>query len=108
MAYDFRYVFMPYCLKKLKDGRYIPLNRDYKPLGISSSEWVVYEEHPSACTIKITPEGAQAMSWNHSPDTDVVFFYNDGCVPTSGDAAMKAYSERIAHLAGLKVGFGNA
>ena len=30
---DFRSVFMPYCLRKQKDGRYVVLNREYKPVG---------------------------------------------------------------------------
>jgi hypothetical protein len=30
---DFRAMFFPYCLQKQKDGRYVVLNREYKPVG---------------------------------------------------------------------------
>jgi hypothetical protein len=30
---SFRQIFLPYALMNLGDGRFLPLNRDYKPLG---------------------------------------------------------------------------
>jgi hypothetical protein len=45
---DFRAVFLPYCLEKRNGGRYVVLNREYKPVGIAveSGEWV--NQHNSA------------------------------------------------------------
>jgi hypothetical protein len=28
------------------DGKYLPLNRDYKPIGLTSGDWVNYSEFP--------------------------------------------------------------
>lgn len=49
MKYDnFMRFFLPHYIKKLKDGSYIFLNREYKPLGhTNTGEWVVYENHVS-------------------------------------------------------------
>ncbi|MBP6651008.1 MAG: hypothetical protein KA181_01070 [Xylophilus sp.] len=48
----FRYAFLIYCLIRLKDGCYIAVNRQYKPLGVMSGEWVEYETHPSIFKFK--------------------------------------------------------
>lgn len=34
--------FLPYCFRKM-DGAVLPLNRDYKPLGVISREYLQYE-----------------------------------------------------------------
>lgn len=99
---ELRSTHFPYCVQRLKDGRYIPLNRYYKPLGIQSSEWVNYETHPGATSIKITPATAKKISWNSSDDLESIFLYNDGCVPTDGAVHMAAYCKRLAVLMKIK------
>ena len=66
----FRY-WMPYCFEKLEVGSrthvYLPLNRNYKPLGITSMEWVDY--------ITYLP---QAVVFSADPHTfDGIWFYRD-------------------------------
>lgn len=100
---EYRWVFMPYCIKRLKDGRYIVLNRDYKPLGIRTRDWVDYDSHPTAAKIKITAATARKLSWETKDDTDVIYLYNDGSVPTRSAADMKTYLAKLAVLAKLKV-----
>jgi len=39
-------VHQPYCLKRLPCGRHIFLNRDYKPLGLETQDFVRYEDFP--------------------------------------------------------------
>jgi hypothetical protein len=103
-TYDSRQIFLPYCLDRLTDGRYIVLNRFYKPLGIASSEWVVYEEHPSVCVLKgLTELRAQKMSWRGESDLERIYFYNDGCVPTDSAENWKAYSARLDVFSKLTV-----
>jgi len=100
---EFRRVFMPYCIQRLKDGRFIVLNRDYKPLGIQTRELVDYDTHPSAAKIKITKAVARKLSWDDKENVDAIFFYNDGCVPTKSAVHMDAYLARLAVLAKLKI-----
>lgn len=97
-----RHVFFPYCIQSLGGSECIVLNRKYKPLGVTSSEWVVYETHPSVTKMKITPAIAKKLSWNESEATDVIFLYADGCVPTISKTHMSAYLARLAVLMALK------
>jgi len=100
---EVRYLFMPYCIQRLQDGRHIILNRNYKPLGTLNREFVDYDAHPSAAKIKITKASARKISYEASDAIDRIYLYNDGCVPTSGAAEMKAYLARLGALAKLKV-----
>ena len=50
--HDFRSVNLPYCLKKQPDGKYVVLNREYKPIGFKTKDWVGYEQYPVAVKIK--------------------------------------------------------
>jgi len=99
--FEIRKIFMPYCIKKLMDGRYIILNRNYKPLGSFSRDYIIYEEHPSACKLNITTLRASKLSWEESKDIDMIFLYNDGSIPTNSAASMKNYLERVAILMNL-------
>ncbi len=103
--YSFRRVFLPYCLKRLADGRYIVLNRQYKPLGVRSSEHVVYEDHPTAGRIEITPEQAVGLSWDGSNDLDLIRLYNGESVDAvdGNTEHLKAYQLRLERLMHLKV-----
>jgi len=98
-----RWAFMPYCIQRLKDGRYIVLNRRYKPLGVQTRAWVDYETHPSAAAMKITKAQARTMSWKDSDDLDVIHLYNDGCVPTGSAEHLAAYAKRLDVFMNLAV-----
>jgi hypothetical protein len=102
-TYEFRSIFMPYCLIRLDDGRYIVVNRNYKPLGITSGDYVIYETHPSAAKLKITAATAKKLSWAGSDALARIYLYNDGCIPTDGKANMDAYLSKLSVLAKLKV-----
>ncbi len=106
MVDDFaRRIFLPYCLQRLADGRYIVLNRLYKPLGIASREWIEYETHPSALPIKgITAKKAIELSHKGSDDLNKIFLYADACLPTSSAQHWDAFSKRLKLLAELKIG----
>ena len=49
---DFRAVFLPDCLQKQEDGHYAVLNREYKPVGFYTRNWVKYEKHPVLVKLK--------------------------------------------------------
>jgi hypothetical protein len=103
-SHEFRAVHMPYCLKRLDDGRYVVLNRDYKPLGFRTRERVVYESFPIAVKFKgLTKKLAAKLSWDGSANLESIFLYNDATVPTDSAKRMTAYLERLAILAKLKI-----
>lgn len=50
----FSRIWMPYCFMKMdlpQLGKhvYLPLNRNYKPLGVSRSDWVDYSDYADQC-----------------------------------------------------------
>jgi hypothetical protein len=101
---DFRAVFLPYCLDKQSDGRYVVLNREYKPIGFKTRENIKYEDYPICVELKgIGPVTAAKLSFEGDPNTDRIYLYNDGCVPTQSAEHMKNYLERLKILAKLKV-----
>lgn len=92
----------PYCIQRLESGRYILLNRNYKPLGNPTRDRVSYETDPSAVKITITPATAAKLSWEQSQKVEKIYLYNDGCIPTESAAYMADYLKRLAVLAKLK------
>ena len=101
---DFRSVFMPFCIQKQNDGRYVVLNREYNPVGFFTQEFVNYEEHPVSVRFKgIDPSIAAKISWDGSENTDNMFLYNDGGIPTESEANMKTYLAKLQILAGLRI-----
>ncbi|MFA7278620.1 MAG: hypothetical protein WC100_00830 [Sterolibacterium sp.] len=98
-----RWTHFPYCLQRLKDGRYIILNRRYKPIGNQGTNWVDYETDPTVVKIRMTKATAKKLSWKGSEDVEVIHLYNDGCIPTNGAAHMTAYCKRLAILMALKI-----
>ena len=100
---DFRSVHLPYCIKKLENGHYVVLNREYKPLGFKTRERVDYEAYPITVKFKrLTPATAAKISFAGKPDTDNIFLYDDGCIPTASPVYMRQYLERLAHLSKLQ------
>ena len=101
---SFRHLYLPYCLQLLSDGRYIVLNRKYKPLGISSSDWVDYETHPTAQRLKgLTAAKVKQISARGSDRLESIHLYNDSCIPTASPEHWAAYSKRLSILAELRV-----
>lgn len=102
---DLRSVLLPYCIRRLKDGSYEFLNREYQPLGFNDkTHGGLSEDLPIYTHIKgLTTAPAAKISYEGSDDLGMIYLYNDGCVPTHSAANMKAYLERLAVLAKLQV-----
>lgn len=47
-TFDLRAKFLPYCIHRRADGRFLLLNRNYKPLGVTSTEWADYDTNRDA------------------------------------------------------------
>lgn len=95
----FRYHFLPYCLQRLSDGSWLPLNRNYKPLGDTTGAWADYEAAPADARIKLTAADLQALSISPPHDGAQIFLYDDGCVPIQGTPHWAPYCARLERLA---------
>ncbi|MGA7124400.1 MAG: hypothetical protein WBY94_30135 [Polyangiaceae bacterium] len=103
-SHEFRAVHLPYCLQRLDDGRYVVLNRDYKPLGFRTREHITYENYPIAVKLAgLTKKLAAKLSCEGSDELAKIFLYNDSTVPTKDAKSMTAYLGRLAVLAKLKI-----
>lgn len=101
---DFRSVYMPYCLALQEDGSYAVLNREYKPVGFRTHDFVDYSDYPVTSTFKgIGPATAKKLSVDGSDKLESIFLYNDGCVPTRSAANMAAYLKKLELLAKLEI-----
>ena len=97
-------VYMPYCLQRQEDERYAILNREYKPLGFITKDWIKYDDYPVCARIKgIGPAMARKLSYKGSEDTDCIYLYNDGCNPCYGPEEMEAYLEKLSLLGKLRI-----
>ena len=103
MIANLRWTILPYCLKKLECGRYIILNRGYKPLGFFTDDFIKYEDYPVLYKLNITAAFAKRLSCQGKSDTDQIWLYDDGCIPGTGDGHMKAYLGRLAMLSRLEI-----
>jgi hypothetical protein len=92
-------IYLPYCVEKVESGRFILLNRDYKPVGSSAKDWSCYEEHPIKLEIEgLTPEIAASISVTGDPDCGRIYLFNDGSAPWLGHRELLAYELRLAKL----------
>jgi hypothetical protein len=69
--------FLPYCLQLQPSGRYVVLNRQYKPLGYTSGHFE-YEEYAQDLPGLVEDE----LSWTVDRTMGVVHLYSDAIYPT--------------------------
>lgn len=84
-AVHIRRMFLPYCIQRRKDGKYVLLNRGYKLLGDTSGHLVDYDVAPGAIevephTLKKLEERFAGMQceYDRHGHIDRLFFYRDG------------------------------
>ena len=97
--HNVRAIALPYCLKRQPDGRYLVLNRNYKPLGFNNLDFVTH----SVRLPELTEAVARRLSWDQRPDVEQIFLYVGENNPECSPAAWRAYSQRLEILANLKV-----
>lgn len=98
---NFRWVFLPYCLDEQDDGRWAVLNRDYKPLGMLTGEYVDYDGHSLWLRGVTAPREARARRRQQVPRR--IYLYDDGCPPDSSPEAWASYAAKLRRLAALSV-----
>lgn len=68
----------------MENGKYSILNRGYKPCGLDIvGDHVKYGDYPLYKANRMSAKIAENISWNNDPNTEVIYLYNDGCVPFS-------------------------
>lgn len=72
----FRY-HMPYALQRLDDKTWLPLNRNYKPLGYLLKAHVEYADYRAQAMRFVTDPRTFKDIWTAAND-DILFMYNDG------------------------------
>ena len=102
---DFRQVFLIYCLDKMPDGSYVALNRRYKPVGLTSVDWVEYEKFPVRFKFKraLSAKQIAALSCHGDTTSQRIYLYNDGSVPTASASNWSIYAKRLERLAGYTI-----
>jgi hypothetical protein len=89
--------FLPYCLKKLKSGNFILLNRWYKPLGNNSSEWIDYEQSESIFKLQREPKKFESNFITVFKDEfeTTYYLYDDSCIPYNDAKSTNDYFKRL-------------
>lgn len=101
---EMRHTHFPYCLEKMDDGRYVLLNRKYKPIGFMVGEHVTYEDHPVGMRLPgLTAAVASQLDVKGRDGLDKIWLYDQGSVPTASPANLDAYFKRLGLLMTLKV-----
>ena len=76
---EFRKLLLVYCLDQRPDGQWVALNRRYKPVGFSSTDWIDYEAHPVGFKFKrpLTEAQVRRLSWKDDPSPERIYLYSD-------------------------------
>ena len=89
---------LPYCVQKMDDERWVVVNRDYKPLGFFTDDFIKYEDHPVLHSYKkLTPVKIAQIATTIYEDR--FYLYDDGSYPLDSDELWAAYCERLHILA---------
>ncbi len=72
---------MSHLIEPLGDGLFLPLNREYKPLSITSLDWIKYED-------------CRDLGVGASSDRQV-YFFNDGNPPWDSKQELASYLDRV-------------
>lgn len=91
---------LPYCIQRQTSGKYVLLNRNYKPVGNATREWVDYETL-DGLDLRLTEADAQQISWSGNNNIRHVYLFNDGCAPWAGKRHRVEYVRRLAVLEGI-------
>lgn len=93
---NYRALF-PYCVQSLDSskGVYVVLNRDYKPIGIETSDYVDYGGYPHA---HIGIDQMQLFACYKADGEGSFYLYNDGCTPAHGIKYLNEYKQRCRKM----------
>lgn len=100
---DFRAVYFPYCIERQADGKYVVLNREYKPVGFNTKEFIKYDKYPVKVALKLTPSRVTKLADGGENDGDRIYLYGDSTNPLRSKNNFDRYLEKLRLLATLEV-----
>jgi len=99
--------WLPYVFFLLKNGRYLPVNRDYKPLGLLDGHWIKYGAFPwleidaslvDLSKTAITPKNQFARrdpSVAYVYPDHAIYLFWDACPPWEGSKEKNLYISKV-------------
>lgn len=103
---DFRQAMLPYGMAKNADGSWTFFNRKYKPVGIVTGEWAEWDVPQHRMKFKgLGPATLRKLDIHGEGTGDLVYFYNDGSIPTHSARDMDRYLAKLKILMGLRVDY---
>lgn len=94
--------WLPYFVQPISLEQSVLVNRHYKPVGVTKSEWVDYNKFQH---LHLHHEALRLEQFAHA-GSNPGYLFNDGCKPWSGRTVMKAYLGRLRTLKALLGGRG--
>lgn len=99
---------LPYCIQKTHDGKWLVLNRNYKPLGVVSKDWVDYDNHPDRValdhrSVAALKRVAVYEIEDQPDDPGILYFYKDGQGIADTNADWTTYAKVLQVLGRAKV-----
>lgn len=107
---DFFRINLPYGIQRNDADEWSAFNREYKPLGWKTTDWVEYEDYPIFAKYKSLTE-AKLLKLASTPDAILkgdkgkiirVFLYDDRTNPASNPRFWQEYFEKIELLSSLQ------
>jgi hypothetical protein len=114
---DSAHVILPYCVHFLDQRTLVILNRQYKPIGMTTRDWVEYEPHAFKIGRKLTHRQIEAIvGGNQAKDPkrmakdlaiydagqEVQFWlFYDGNAPWRGAKSWAEYAGRLERLGAI-------
>jgi hypothetical protein len=100
---EIRSAFLPYCIRQIKNGLFVILNRERLPLGVTDINASRDNEQHAVRLTGLDANTAKRLSARGSSDLDEIYLYNDGCIPTSDKKSSEAYFARLLILSNLRI-----
>jgi hypothetical protein len=108
---DFFRINMPYGIKINGDGEWFAFNREYKPLGWNTDDFIKEEVYPVYTKYKgVTDKklvslayGTEGVHFDENGKINKILFYNDGINPQSYPKYWSLYFDKIKALSKFKI-----
>ena len=105
--HNFLKINFPYGIELNELGKWVAFNREYKPLGWNTNEYVKYEDYPIATKFNGLTENFLIQLGNVKRDDNdkivKVYLYDDATNPNKGGIYWDNYAEKLKMLSQIKV-----
>jgi hypothetical protein len=91
--------FLPYCIDRVSGDTFVLLNRRYRPIAMPESTLSLHVNRSIHFkSDDLTPEVATKLSIHDDPNTNRIYFFDDGSAPWLGKRQGNAYEKRMEIL----------